>query len=87
MNGFVTNLSLNLIGRPKTGRFHFLYWEVAGGMPDAGFTRRIRWLHPFYLLILCFSLPLVPVFVVGIWLLLSKVVTISQREVNVLAKL
>ena len=25
---FVTNLSLNLLKRPKNGRFHFLYWEV-----------------------------------------------------------
>jgi len=42
---------------------------------DEAFSLKIRCFHSFNLLILAFYLPLVVVYLVGIWLLLVKVVT------------
>jgi hypothetical protein len=32
----VTNLGLKSLKRPKTRRFHFLYWEVSGAQETFG---------------------------------------------------
>jgi hypothetical protein len=66
----------------KIGWIIYLVSFVLGSrraMVDAGFTRYIKQLHPFCLLIVCFYLPLVVDFRVGIWSLLPEFMTIVVK--------